>query len=53
MQLLQWEAAMEPRNDTPPPDQGVPLIEGWVLGRVLYPFAMQEVARVPPANDPG
>lgn len=30
---------------------GVPLIEGWMLGRLLFPIAMEEVGRVPPAND--
>ena len=30
---------------------GIPLIEGWMLGRYLFPFAMEEIVRVPPAND--
>ena len=31
--------------------EGIPLIEGWMLGLLLFPFAMEEVVRVPPAND--
>jgi hypothetical protein len=31
--------------------EGVPLIEGWMLGLLLFPFAMEEIVRVPPAND--
>ena len=46
-------------QDAPPPDEddddgaaeGVPLIEGWMFGRLLFPLAMDEVGRVPPAND--
>jgi hypothetical protein len=30
---------------------GIPLIEGWMLGQFLFPFAMEEIVRVPPAND--
>ena len=33
--------------------EGVPLLEGWMFGRLLYPLAVQEVERVPPANDDG
>lgn len=29
----------------------VPLIEGWMFGSLLYPYAMQQVAEHPPAND--
>ena len=32
-------------------DDGIPLIEGWMLGQLLFPFAMEEIVRVPPAND--
>ena len=32
-------------------NEGIPLIEGWMLGQVLFPFAMEEIVRVPPAND--
>jgi hypothetical protein len=41
-------------EDAPPPDQdpdGIPLFEGWMFGRLLFPLAMREVQRVPPAND--
>ena len=40
-------------QDTPPDDdvEGIPLIEGWMLGRLLFPLAMDEIQRVPPAND--
>jgi len=31
--------------------EGFLLIEGRLLGRVLFPFAMAEIERVPPAND--
>lgn len=37
-----------------PPDrdgEGIPLLEGWMFGRLLFPLAMQEIQRVPPAND--
>ena len=39
--------------DAPPGDdaEGVPLMEGWMFGRLLFPLAMHEVQRVPPAND--
>lgn len=29
----------------------VPLLEGWMFGHLLYPYAMQLVAENPPAND--
>ncbi|HYZ32763.1 MAG TPA: hypothetical protein VE684_10855 [Crenalkalicoccus sp.] len=32
-------------------EEGVPLLEGWMFGALLYPHAMAEVVRVPPAND--
>lgn len=32
--------------------EGIVLIEGMLLGRLLFPYAMAEVERVPPANDP-
>ncbi|MBV1796757.1 hypothetical protein [Siccirubricoccus sp. G192] len=32
-------------------EEGVLLIEGWMLGQLLFPFAMEEIVRVPPAND--
>ena len=42
-------------QDAPPDDdaaeEGIPLIEGWMFGRLLFPLAMDEVERVPPAND--
>jgi hypothetical protein len=41
-------------QDAPPHDDdadGIPLIEGWMLGRLLFPLAMEEVRRSPPAND--
>ena len=40
-------------SDPPPGDdvEGVPLIEGWMFGRLLFPLAMQEIERVPAAND--
>ena len=31
--------------------EGTLLIEGWMLGLLLFPFAMEEVVLVPPAND--
>jgi hypothetical protein len=33
------------------PDEAIPLIDGALLGRLLFPFAMAEAERVPPAND--
>lgn len=27
------------------------LLEGWMLGVMLFPLAMAEIVRVPPAND--
>lgn len=40
-------------QDAPPHDDadGIPLIEGWMLGRLLFPLAMEEIRRAPPAND--
>jgi hypothetical protein len=35
----------------PPEPSGVPLLEGWMLGVLLYPYAMQQVTDHPPAND--
>ena len=29
----------------------IPLIEGWMLGHLFYPLAMEAVAEYPPAND--
>jgi hypothetical protein len=44
---------MSEGQDAPPDDDadGVPLIEGWMFGRLLFPLAMHEVERLPPAND--
>ena len=42
--------------DTPPDDAGaesIPLLEGWMFGRLLFPLAMDKVLGVPPANDDG
>jgi hypothetical protein len=51
----QGPAAMTEGPDSPPGDDaaedGIPLIEGWMLGRLLFPLAMEELQRVPPAND--
>ena len=33
-------------------EEGVPLIEGWMLGALLFPEAMAKVVEAPPANDP-
>ncbi|WP_158295527.1 hypothetical protein [Crenalkalicoccus roseus] len=42
-------------EQAPPPEgqeeEGIPLIEGWMFGVLLFPYAMGEVVRVPPAND--
>ncbi len=39
-------------QDTPPEDDdGIPLIEGWMLGKLFFPLAMDEIRRVLPAND--
>ncbi len=27
------------------------LMDGWLLGRLLFPIAVEEMVRVPPAND--
>ncbi len=46
--------AMAEGHDAPPDDddaEGIPLLEGWMLGRLLFPLAMDEIQRVPPAND--
>lgn len=32
-------------------DDGIPLIEGWMLGQLFFPLAMDEIQRTPPAND--
>jgi hypothetical protein len=29
----------------------VPLMEGWMFGQLLYPYAKQHMAEHPPAND--
>ena len=44
---------MSEGHDTTPPDEGdgIPLIEGWMLGKLFFPLAMDEIRRVPPAND--
>ena len=44
---------MNEGQDTTPPDEGegIPLIEGWMLGKMFFPLAMDEIQRVPPAND--
>jgi hypothetical protein len=43
---------MEEQQTTPQgAEEGTILLEGWMLGLLLYPFAMEEVGRVPPAND--
>jgi hypothetical protein len=33
------------------PEEGIILLEGWMIGVLYFPLAMQEVERVPPAND--
>ena len=38
-------------EETPPQDDGIPLIEGWMLGVLFFEDAMAEIARLPPAND--
>ena len=35
----------------PGAEEGIPLLEGWMLGLLLYPCALEEIRRVPPAND--
>lgn len=42
---------MNEEEDGMEEDEGIPLIEGMLLGRLLFPFAMAEAERVPPAND--
>lgn len=32
-------------------EEGVPLMEGWMLGALFFPAALAEIVRVPPAND--
>ena len=32
-------------------DDGIPLIEGWMLGVLLFREAMAKIEQVPPAND--
>jgi hypothetical protein len=46
---------MSEGHEAPPDDdvEGIPLMEGWMFGRLLFPLAMQEAQRVPPANDDG
>lgn len=46
---------MADEGDAPPDDaaEGIPLIEGWMLGRLFFPLAMDDIQRVPPANDDG
>lgn len=34
-----------------PQPEPVPLMEGWMFGILLYPYAMQQVAEHPPANE--
>jgi len=33
------------------PEEGFILLEGWMIGVLYFPLAMEQVARVPPAND--
>jgi hypothetical protein len=40
-----------PRTD-PPAAERILMVEGWMFLLVLFPGAMAEIARVPPANDP-
>ena len=42
----------DPPPVTPEEEEGVPLIEGWMLGALLFPEAMAKVVELPPANDP-
>ena len=45
---------MNEGQDVPPDGdegEGIPLLEGWMFGRLLFPLAMHEIQRVPPAND--
>ena len=45
--------AMGEGQGAPPDDNadGIPLIEGWMLGKLFFPLAMDEIQRVPAAND--
>jgi hypothetical protein len=48
------DRAMEDEADLPGlEEEGIPLIEGWMLGALMFPAAMAEIIRVPPANDLG
>jgi hypothetical protein len=45
------EQQATPAGAPPGAEEGTFLIEGWMLGLLLFPFAMEEIRRVPPAND--
>lgn len=41
-------------EDEEPPgeaEEGIPLLDGWMLGALFFPAALAEILRVPPAND--
>lgn len=40
-----------PMEPGPRKDEPIVLLEGWMILAILFPEAMGEVARVPPAND--
>ena len=40
-----------PQDERGEEEKGIPLIDSVMLGRLLFPFAMAEAQRVPPAND--
>ncbi len=41
----------EEQQTSPAIEEGIPLIEGWMLGLLFFPLAMEAVAEYPPAND--
>ena len=43
--------AMEEDHGAEQSAEEIVLMDGWLLGRLLFPIAVQEMVRVPPAND--
>ncbi len=41
----------EPEGEPGGGAEGVPLIEGWMIGALLFEEAMAVILRTPPAND--
>ncbi|WP_256476553.1 hypothetical protein [Siccirubricoccus soli] len=40
-----------PQTSKDAAEEGILLLEGWMIGAALFPLAMEEVVRLPPSND--